>query len=934
MAFLGATTPALADDDGTVAASTPASDLQQASAEPEPTTAADPISISNPDAAAGEAAGEDVVPVSAATTQPALEPDSPVVVDQTDADELSEPQPEASQVSEPASQSPAAAVNTLAITPLAAGDPTCSYADAGTGVYARTLCWLNFDGLTTEYTDRGTGTNPRYVAVLGAAYGSATAATNLHSFGGKYYGPITGYPVTISFGSGYTFTAKLTITAANGARGLGVTAVGFPAWADGGFLGQSGHYTGVGGKPALYQAITTTGTTSFRTTTVTLSDIKLAKASTVVTDYSVVVADAESTDSGESISWTSTGSPGFRWVPNDPVAWAAATTNTARKTAAVGTVACSGSAANLFPAGTVTAPSCTNAGGGTTSNGPMLEISPTSTTSSFSVTQTMVGNGLQGVAFGVVLAGVQVTVDVADRIVDSTGAATDPTNFTGTFLRSATETATAQTGTTALTATTSPWYLPVSVSTAAQLTLSTTATGTAASSSYSPAWVCLRSDRNTLLETRWPTTGSSATPPTGTAAQLLHGSYLDCTVSYTPPYLSLVKQVSNTGTAATHTAADFTLSATGTVSTITGAGNTAAAVTKRPVAVGSYTLTETAPSGGTAWPGGYTWSGLACSGGTPTVTTDPATTAVTSAAVQVTQGAVAACTYTNRANPRPATVTIAKQVQDVTGNNPQPAGGWTVGATLENPTAGTTISTPATASTQATTGQVANPWTVRFPPGNGTADVRIQESSQTGYTFVASTCVITGTAGTTRTQNLTAASAVMTGLAPGEAAACTFVNRPQPGTVSWQKADASAGAQRLAGSEWRIIGPSPATTTVAVTDCVAADAAACTGADQDPAAGVFQVTGLAWGSYELVETKAPAGYLLDQTPHPFTISAEALTQNFGTPFQNQSQTAPILPFTGGLGRDFYTLLGLAISGLAGLTYGIWRTRTRRRATVE
>lgn len=58
-------------------------------------------------------------------------------------------------------------------------------------------------------------------------------------------------------------------------------------------------------------------------------------------------------------------------------------------------------------------------------------------------------------------------------------------------------------------------------------------------------------------------------------------------------------------------------------------------------------------------------------------------------------------------------------------------------------------------------------------------------------------------------------------------------NTRASGTVVWQKTDTSTPAQHLSGSEWRIVGPSPATTALAVSDCVAASDGACTGADRD-----------------------------------------------------------------------------------------------------
>lgn len=51
----------------------------------------------------------------------------------------------------------------------------------------------------------------------------------------------------------------------------------------------------------------------------------------------------------------------------------------------------------------------------------MMQVSPANTTSNFSVTQQMVGSGLQAVAFGVIASGGQINVNVDSRIVDAAG---------------------------------------------------------------------------------------------------------------------------------------------------------------------------------------------------------------------------------------------------------------------------------------------------------------------------------------------------------------------------------------------------------------------------------------------------------------------------------------------------------------------------------
>lgn len=291
----------------------------------------------------------------------------------------------------------------------------------------------------------------------------------------------------------------------------------------------------------------------------------------------------------------------------------------------------------------------------------------------------------------------------------------------------------------------------------------------------------------------------------------------------------------------------------------------------------------------------------------------------------VAPGDKVACTYVNKV--RPATVTIGKQLQDFTGANAQPAGGWTVGATLVSPASGVTITTPATAQTQPGTGQVSTPWTVDYPvPAAGqslaSATVNVQETMQTGYAFVSGTCTITSASGTSRSQELASATAQLTELAPGDAAVCTFTNKPIPGTVTWEKVDAAGN--HLGGSEWTLSGLDLSSTTVV--DCTSATCDPGPYRDQDPAPGVFRIVGLAWGDYTLVESSAPAGFVRDDTPHNFTISAGARDYVFASAFVNIPREGPPLPLTGGQSATMYTLLGGGLLGLA----SVWAVLRRRR----
>lgn len=156
-----------------------------------------------------------------------------------------------------------------------------------------------------------------------------------------------------------------------------------------------------------------------------------------------------------------------------------------------------------------------------------------------------------------------------------------------------------------------------------------------------------------------------------------------------------------------------------------------------------------------------------------------------------------------------------------------------------------------------------------------------------------------------------------------------ILNTPLPppaGAVEWSKVADRATGPVLEGSEWKLVGPSTATTELAVTDCVATDASGCAaGPDVDHRAGFVRVQGLAPGSYQLIETKAPAGFKLDPTPRPVTVVGNQ-TDELG-PIVNERQAGPALPLTGGLGTHLFLIGSLLLGG----TGALLALRNRRRA---
>lgn len=162
---------------------------------------------------------------------------------------------------------------------------------------------------------------------------------------------------------------------------------------------------------------------------------------------------------------------------------------------------------------------------------------------------------------------------------------------------------------------------------------------------------------------------------------------------------------------------------------------------------------------------------------------------------------------------------------------------------------------------------------------------------------------------------------------------CTAIVGVRVSTVQWHKVDASASRNTLAGAEWTLtplsVSGKPAGPSIVVADCVASSAAECPDADTEPVGGLFRVTDLGPGSYELVETRAPVGFVLNRTPIPVTVSADLATVELGD-IVNKQIPVPMIPFTGGVGTDLLTMTGSAVLALAA-ALGAWYVVRRSRA---
>lgn len=203
-----------------------------------------------------------------------------------------------------------------------------------------------------------------------------------------------------------------------------------------------------------------------------------------------------------------------------------------------------------------------------------------------------------------------------------------------------------------------------------------------------------------------------------------------------------------------------------------------------------------------------------------------------------------------------------------------------------------------------------------------------------------------------------------------------IANTRKTGTVMWTKVSSDTNnSDSLSGSEWTLkqtkafswadgaakytVVTSGATLGT-VTDCVdgqngVAKCSAQTGeyVDLDGASGKFKISGLVWGEYQLIESKAPDGYDLDATPHKFRIGpleGDNIAGNWyantdfnikGTSAYNEQTTftvnggniknkpGVILPGTGGVG-DYWIYAAALVAALIGVVAAGMALKVRRR----
>ncbi|EDT44442.1 cell surface protein [Bifidobacterium dentium] len=174
------------------------------------------------------------------------------------------------------------------------------------------------------------------------------------------------------------------------------------------------------------------------------------------------------------------------------------------------------------------------------------------------------------------------------------------------------------------------------------------------------------------------------------------------------------------------------------------------------------------------------------------------------------------------------------------------------------------------------------------------------------------------------------------------------------GSVIWYKTDSTKEGKgddaRLKGSEWSLTQTkdwnrdiaTEERTVITVTDCSRDTGCSAASKDQAKEAGKFQLKDLDWGTYELVETKAPAGFYRSETIYTFVIDkdhtapAEIQIKNGTDPvtgniITNTPVTVSSLPFTGTGSQTPRMFLPYVLGTVgAGLAVGLGLHVARRR----
>ena len=212
---------------------------------------------------------------------------------------------------------------------------------------------------------------------------------------------------------------------------------------------------------------------------------------------------------------------------------------------------------------------------------------------------------------------------------------------------------------------------------------------------------------------------------------------------------------------------------------------------------------------------------------------------------------------------------------------------------------------------------------------------RVVDLADGAYTLTETVAPNGYTAGGSYTVTIANGTATITDASGKAIAGNKIPNARNTGAILWNKVSSdSNNGKKLSGSEWKLTKTknfgwndndkdkaeytdiaSADQKLITIADCVPAEnktaaettcsapAGAAEGQpyDVDPAAGQFKLEGLDWGTYTLVETKAPDGYDVDSTVRTFTLGP--VSGSDGTGKWNSNR---VVPATGAATGNFTT----------------------------
>lgn len=204
---------------------------------------------------------------------------------------------------------------------------------------------------------------------------------------------------------------------------------------------------------------------------------------------------------------------------------------------------------------------------------------------------------------------------------------------------------------------------------------------------------------------------------------------------------------------------------------------------------------------------------------------------------------------------------------------------------------------------------------------------RVVDLADGTYTLTETVAPNGYTAGGSYTVTIADGMATITDASGNTIADNKIPNARNTGAISWNKVSSDpANGKKLGGSEWKLTKTESfgwnATTgkaeytdigiaqqqAITITDCKSETGNTCSAPaedqkiyDVDPVEGQFKLTGLEWGTYTLVESKAPDGYDVDSTVRTFTFGPASGSDGTG-----QWNSNGVKPATGAATGKFTT----------------------------